>query len=232
MNPAAETPLVSLNPEFLFYFVYLLITGQLFVSQGAGDAPSVVGPPAWLVYAQIWWERFAVVSIVFTGILLVVIINLMMRYRRLMMYQDQVLFAPLDNIPPTQEAGPGATPLAPPEEPSSARGVPSGATHQLLRGAEALLEADDPKSWREAVLRADEALDIALQEMRVGGITPEERLTLLARLNPEAAQLARETRLRANEIRHHSSDYVLMRREAVRAVESAHRCIALLGVRQ
>ncbi|GIW68882.1 MAG: hypothetical protein KatS3mg100_376 [Candidatus Parcubacteria bacterium] len=229
MNPAAETPFVSLNPEFLFYLVYLLITGQLFVSQGAGDAPSVVGPPAWLVHAQMWWERFAIVSIVFTGILLMVIINLMMRYRRLMLYQDQVLFAPLDNTP-AQEAELGAATLAPPEQSSSARKAPSAA-HQLLQSAEALLEADDPKSWREAVLRADDALDTALREARVGGITPEGRLALLARQNPEAAQLAREARLRADEIRRHSSDYILTRREAVRAVEAARRCITLLEMK-
>lgn len=232
---ATSTPFVSFNIEFLFYLLYLLLTGQLFQAGGEGG-PNVVGPPEWLVFAQLWWERISIVSLVITGILLVVLVHIMLRYRRLLEYQDTVLFAPLPKATQAQELSSsevdegerGEQPVAEASPPVQEQVQPRLPFSHILEAVEAACMHDNPREWKEAIVRLDEELDALLRARGVGGLTPEERLKRLSQIAPAAARALEEVRWRAEEIRHKSSDYVVTKKEVVRALEAARRVLSSL----
>ncbi len=236
-DPSLPSPFVSLNPEFLFYLLYRLLTGQLF-GVGTGGEPNVTGPSEWVVYAQIWWERFTIVSFVITGVLLFVMVQLMVRYYRLLRYQDEVLFAPL---PPRSEeaasqpraAGEGARNGQPAASSVSSAEVGEekryqagaqaavwGHWREVLAEAEQRVAQDYPPAWREAVLKVDDFLRrFAAQHPSV--LSHWEK-------QPALREAILRFRQVAEALRSRSSDYVLTRQEAVRALEAIRLVLAHL----
>jgi hypothetical protein len=187
-----------LNIEYLFRLLYLVITGQIFFAFSGGDGGGGSGSGGIdgggsSIFAEAWFI-FSLISGFISLLLLFGIIYYYYRIKDLEEYEEAVLFSSIKKREPQMLA-----------------------TDKWQR-IRLMIDSHNPSDWRQAIIEADIMLDQLITSAGYQGNSLGEKLKNVERGDFPKIQEAWDAHKVRNEIAHRGSDFILTRREALRAM--------------
>lgn len=178
-----------LNIEYLFRLLYLVVSGQIFFAFSIGGN----GSSGDSLIAQGWFI-FSLISGFICLLLLFGIVYYYYRIKDLEEYEEEVLFSTIKKREPQMLA-----------------------TDKWQR-IKLMIDSHNPSDWRQAIIEADIMLDQLITGAGYQGNSLGEKLKNVERGDFPKIQEAWDAHKVRNEIAHRGSDFILTRREALRAM--------------
>lgn len=179
-----------LNIEYIFRLIYLVITGQIFFLFTGIGGDGAGGNAAFAHF----WTVFSILMGLISLCLLFGIIYYHLRIKDIYAYEEETLYSTL-----------------------ARKESETLATDKWVH-IKQMIDSSNPNDWRQAIIEADIMLDQLVTSAGYQGATLGEKLKNIERGDFPKIQEAWDAHKIRNEIAHRGSDYVLTRREALRAI--------------